>query len=56
VLRPVLSPVSVDASGVCPEYVRRLSAGRAKSDKTPDRPPDGLVEKGCGLLARDVMT
>jgi len=28
-------------SAVCPGYVRRLSAGRWKSDATPDRPPDG---------------
>ena len=43
---PVLCPVSVDASGVCPGYVRRMSAGRDKSDPTPDCPADRPPDKG----------
>jgi hypothetical protein len=38
--RPVLCPVSVDGFGEYPGYVRRMSAGRDKSDTTPDCPPD----------------
>jgi len=37
---PVLCPVSDDVSGVYPGCVRRMSAGRHKSDTTPDRPGD----------------
>jgi hypothetical protein len=57
--------VSVDVSGVCPLYVRRMSAGQWKSDATPDRPadrpPDGPPDRGRGLnlldcLADDVLS
>ena len=47
---PVLCPVSVVGSGECPGYVRRTSAGRDKSDTTPDCPADRPPDKGRGNI------